>query len=218
MTRPYTTIIPKDYDRVVRTGSLAGLFDTAAQADRRVNVVLLRRKISGDFDGLAKAMWMYPGKQDIRSEDMAKKLARVFEQQPGLSRSITDAARRILTDIEDLKPYLNYCHIRKVPVRGYEHESRHPVHDYHADTTGWRLMICYNAPVTEALRQQDVIATDTDSFRMKKGAVPFRFRAGDIWLHSGHARPDTPPFIHRAVINGNRDAAPRLLMVGSPRL
>lgn len=215
MNRP--DYIPADYDRIEVVESLSDLFDTPLRPP--VNVILYPRSVSGDFNALAFAL-LEKKRLGVTTGFCRELYEKDFEK---LRRSLKDekalqAASVVLNDLKETRKSFGTdlsISVRLVQPQGYNKSEM--VYSFHGDATGkqGRIICCYNEPVTEGARNEDVVeAVDKkEQYELRLEASPFRFRVGDVWKQAGKmTAPGLPPFIHRAPAV-RPDDPPRLLLV-----
>jgi hypothetical protein len=180
-----------------------------------VNCVLHPRKLSGDFNALARRL---SAPLDLEKKAFAELSTASFASSvAGLTGAEKDAANAILSDMKRMKAEGMNPVLRVVGAGDYRDESRYDrVHDFHVDGDtkegGYKVLCCYTSPVTEGLRVEDAELRDDGFYAMKPGAEAFRFKPGDIWrqavIGTGN---DIFPFIHRAPPADQK--TPRLMLI-----
>lgn len=212
--------IPDGYQAIRVVGTYDGLF--SAHFNRCVNAVLLPRRIDGDFDGLAKELYGRFSEGRVTGgvgrvfflDDLQNPSARnplpfsALEAFYATGSRYSGLLQMVFEDValvrkNGLKPQLRV-------VKRYAQEE--DTESFHCDSVKDRVLTCYNAPVTQWVRNEDVESLDRESGEVltKEGSPVFSFRPGDIWRQAGFSSTqEAPPFIHRAV----RSETPRLLLV-----
>ena len=215
--------IPEDYDRIKVVPDICALL--TEDFEPKANVILMPRRLPGDFDALAQVMAVSFGLAEdeifIKYKDREKLEAfgetlKDEELQRGLAM--------ILADMEFFKTAGARTHMRL--LRGYSDKSG--THDFHVDGLNQdfdRLMTCYNAPVTQFVRNDDVVSVDGHKAVIRDDAPVYEFRPGDIWKQRvRNKKPETMAerlkamaenkvkraFVHRA----QKCSHPRLMTVG----
>lgn len=198
-----------------------------AEFDGRVNCILWPRRLSGDFNALADVFWNGMNVSEI--EEIYKDTIRVYLEPVHILESFKAAvaneqytaqqAEEILQALIHLQNDADFLaqygmdHVTRAlksyPVRGHDSGD---VNAFHADRMGWdfgRVVICYNDPATEFLRNEDVdYDPQTYAVNVKENAQVYRFHSGDVVRMSSRARVN--PLIHR----GTMSTSPRLLTIG----
>jgi hypothetical protein len=215
--------IPADYDRITVVGDLCSLL--SEDFGTRGNVVLYPRRLAGDFDALARVMAAYfnLGKDEIfiKYKENEKLLAfRDVLENENLLRCLDI----ILADMEFIQSTGARTTLRL--LRGYSEASG--THEFHVDGLNQnfdRMFTCYNDPVTEYVRNDDVLSVDGHKAVVRDDAVIYSFHAGDIWKQRVRNKKEQSllgvlkgvmedkakrAFVHRA----QRSKHPRLMLVG----
>jgi hypothetical protein len=183
-------------------GSLTELFNTQFNP---ANCIVWPRRLSGDFNGLARALWKDHVPEQQRQGHWTPFGRFCLTGLEDILPRLEDAGRReaLETVIHDMKAVAAAGAaaptLRVIGWTGYGSSSG--VEGFHTDgtchETYGRVLCCYNDPVTEN----------------KIGDELFRFRPGDIWRQAGRGNPQkVKPLSHRAPVPGP-DGPPRLLMV-----
>lgn len=219
--------IPAGYEGIKVVGDLCALLQT--DFGPFANVILYPRRLRGDFDALADRMAAHFG---LEQEEIFIKYAdkrKLEEFRDDLDEGPVRAALEIvLTDMEFFHHSGARPHVRI--LKTYTEDAT--THDFHVDGMMQnfdRFMTCYNNPVTEYVRNDDVLRVQGHKAICKEGAPVFAFRPGDIWkqrvrnktggifaklirrvLQSDRRRA----FVHRAA----KSERPRLILVGDRRL
>ncbi len=207
--------IPNDYERIQVVDDLTALFNASFGP---ANVILCPRKLTGDFNALACSL-LDPKKNF--SPDMVE-LKERLEQFAGGTDEVAQAAQTVLSDMKLMEQAGATPDLR---VLGFKNKSYNDGHyffhhdEYGTDVTKTRrgvLMCCYNGPMTEGIRNEDVNFKIHKMFYIEKeGAKILRFAPGDFWRHASSVvdgQPDVPPYIHRAPVEGQD--GPRLFLTG----
>ncbi len=216
--------VPKDYDLLKVVGSLKDMFN--AGVGEVCNVVLFpRKKLSGDFNGLARRLWKdFGDPNDLEFPELHKEdLEQVVTSLRGRQKI---ACQKIIDDIVTFESHGFHGGLRLIVPDSYMKVNA-AVHEFHGDVAeGHRLMCCYNAPVTEALRNDEAVykgirttvsgrnEKEFPVYKPEKGAKPFSFGVGDIWYQVSNYWSDVDAFIHRAVETKAGDP-PRLLFAAT---
>ncbi|PCJ97553.1 MAG: hypothetical protein COA45_09830 [Zetaproteobacteria bacterium] len=219
--------IPEGYDRIKVVGDLCAFLeeDFAPAA----NVVLLPRTLNGDFDTLAQKMAVH---FDLGEEEIFIKYSE-REKIGAFKDTLDDTAliRCVDTILHDMEFF--YSARVKIHMRlltGYTQDTR--THDFHVDGLEQdfdRFMTCYNDPVTQFIRNDDVIDVSGHDVVYRDDAPIYQFHTGDIWKSRVRNKPkgradmvfervmkvkEKRAFVHRA----QRSRTPRLMVVGDLRL
>ncbi|MCB1682228.1 MAG: hypothetical protein H6858_01345 [Rhodospirillales bacterium] len=219
--------IPPDYDGIKVVSDLCALLQT--DFGPFANVILYPRRLKGDFDGLAEAMAAHFGLADseifIKYTD--KKKLEEF-QQTLTDKTLLAAMDVLMTDMEFFHHSGARPHVRI--LKTYTEDET--THDFHVDGVMQnfdRFMTCYNAPVTEFVKNSDVLKVQGHKAICKPDAMVYAFRPGDIWKQRVRNKTSSPyarwlkiffdtdrrrAFVHRAL----RSERPRLMLVGDLRL
>lgn len=218
--------IPEGYHGVKVVGDLCAFWQE--DFGNLANVVLYPRRLQGDFDALAKIMAEYfsLGKDEIFIKYSERQKLEEF------SDTLTDEDLKrcvniILNDMAFIFHAGARTHMRL--VRSYSEESG--THNFHVDGMQQdfdRIMTCYNNPVTQYLRNSDVLSINGHRVKYRLGAEVYAFRPGDIWrqrvrnkkrgkfqefVHKVTQEDRRRAFVHRA----ERSLHPRLMVVGDLR-
>lgn len=197
------------------------------QRSRAENIVVMPRRISGDFNGLSR--WLLrqaPHANVLVSDGMsflntAFPLDRVrsFKESPDMQWK--EEIQQIIGDMELMQRFAQAAaELRVVRNQGY-----HPsTYVFHKDGGEFRqcfrakdrIMCAYNRPTTEWIAEGDArkVRIAGGSFHMyekKDGAPAYRFSPGDMWRQACLADYGDA-LIHRAVEVKAGDP-PRLLVV-----
>lgn len=219
--------IPEGYERIKVVGDLCAFLeeDFAPTA----NVVLLQRRLKGDFDTLAEKMAIY---FDLGEEEIFIKYSE-RDKIEAFQKTLNDSAlvRCVDTILQDMEFF--YSARVKIHMRlltGYTQDVR--THDFHVDGLEQdfdRFMTCYNDPVTQFIRNDDVLDVSGHDVVYRDDAPIYQFRTGDIWKSRVRNKPksradmvferimkvkEKRAFVHRA----QRSSSPRLMVVGDRRL
>ena len=219
--------IPEGYDRIKVVGDLWAFL--ATDFAPTANVVLYPRNLDGDFDALAEKMAVYfdLGKEEIFIKYSERKKIEVFRETLD-DAALVQCVDTILQDMEFFYSARVKIHMRL--LTGYTQDLR--THDFHVDGLEQdfdRFMTCYNDPVTQYIRNDDVIDVCGHDVVYRDDAPIYQFRTGDIWKSRVRNKPksradmvfekvmkikEKRAFVHRA----QRSKVPRLMMVGDMRL
>lgn len=219
--------IPEGYERIKVVDELFAFFTT--NFEPKANVVLFPRSLKGDFDGLAEDMARY---FDLKDEEIFIKYGereKLEEYKETLEDDeIRHALQIILDDMECLYSSRVKTHLRLL-TRYRKHTD---TYDFHVDGLCQnidRYMICYTDPVTEYIRNDDVIKINGHDALCRKDAPVYRFKCGDMWKSRVRNKPKNPiddwwdsitrvrerrAFVHRAVSSDK----PRLILVGDKQV
>ncbi len=219
--------IPEGYDRIKVVGDLLSFLTTDFAP--KANVVLYQREIKGPFDRLADKMAKY---FDLGAAEIFIKYSekdKIEEFQATLEdEELIHASNMILNDMEFFYSARIKTHMRLLTTYT-EHKG---THDFHVDGLEQdfdRYMTCYNDPVTQFVKNEDVIRVSGHDAICKKDAQIFQFNVGDIWkarvrnkikntadtfLEKIRSVKENRAFVHRA----QRSNRPRLMVVGDKRL
>lgn len=219
--------IPEGYDRIKVVPDLCAFLTTGF--DPIANVVMYPRRLRGDFDLLSEKMAEYfkLGQDEIFIK--YSELHRVREFQKTLDeKEMRECVEVILQDMEFLYHAGARPHFRI--LKSYNADET--THDFHVDGLLQdfdRYMTCYNEPVTQFIRNTDVLSVDGHKVIYRKDAEIFGFRAGDFWKSRVRNKRTNPmlvfwrfiigearkrAFVHRA----QRSERPRLMVVADYRL
>jgi hypothetical protein len=219
--------IPEDYDRIKVVRDLyAFLHDDFSP---RANVVLYPRRIAGDFDRLAELMAEHfkLDKNEIfikysdvhRIEDFKKTLK---------EEHLIDCVDCILNDMEFFHHSGARPHFRILKT----YHTDQTTHDFHVDgllRDFDRIMTCYNNPVTQYIKNTDVLSVFGHKVKYKPDAKIYEFQVGDIWKSRVRNKPRgflrdflrkfssedrLRAFVHRA----QRSEKPRIMMVADYKI
>lgn len=225
MTVIRPSYIPADYNRVLVVDSLSALFEAATQigADRgrTHNVALWPRRLTGDFNGLARV---------VAERSLTGSGERYFSADRnylGLLRSgnpaMDEARDHMIADLDAVKAYQRkrfwFGGRLAADVRVIERYNLEAIEGFHKDGRP-RFCCGYTAPVTEGLRDEDAVPVAGplrgNVYTAKPGAQPFTFAPGDMWYHYGGGDAQrAPSFIHRGPACA--PGTPRLLMIADLR-
>lgn len=211
--------IPEGYDRIAVVDTEEGLF--AGELSGRVNCILLPRAISGDFNGLAKELYLYKTYTEQRYQhkgELYVRLSRIAEEPD----QVGQAARVVKGDVD------------MVRKRGLDDNLRVIDRDFYLDTPSVQnlhmdigqdmddigaLMCSYTEPTTgwamneecdEGLRiyRHDPALV----FNLKAGAQRRHFQPGDMFRQAAQKNLyNVKGFIHGA--ESIREGELRLMLV-----
>jgi hypothetical protein len=215
--------IPEDYDRIKVVPDICSLL--TEDFEPKANIILYPRRLQGDFDRLAFVMGAYfnLGKDEIfikyKERDKIIEFGNKLEQE-----DLQNTLEIILTDMEFFHSAGARTNLRL--LRNYSEQSG--THDFHVDGNNQdfdRLMVCYNNPVTQYVKNDDVISVEGHKAIVRKGAPIYAFRPGDVWrqrvrnkkpegffdmLKGAVENKAKRAFVHRA----QKSDRPRLMLVG----
>jgi len=220
--------IPEGYDRIKVVDDLFSFFKT--DFEPKANVVLYPRALNEDFDRLAVEMARFfeleEGELFIKYSEREK----IEEFKSNLDDfELFEAVDMILADMECLYSARVKTHMRLV-VNGYKKHS--DVHHFHVDGLNQdfdRFMTCYNDPVTQFIRNNDVISVSGNDVDIKPEAPIYQFQTGDFWkarvrnkqknsadsfLDKILRDKERRAFVHRALHSEH----PRVMVVGDKQL
>lgn len=219
--------IPAGYEGIKVVGDLCALLQT--DFGPLANVILYPRRLRGDFDALSQRMAEH---FELAEEEIFIKYAdrhkledfgKTLEKGP-----LKAALDVVLTDMEFFYHSGARPHVRI--LKAYTEDLT--THDFHVDGVMQnfdRFMTCYNNPVTEYVRNGDVLKVTGHKAICRPDAPVFSFRPGDIWKQRVRNKTGGKlgkiirailgtdrrrAFVHRAA----RSDAPRLILVGDRRL
>lgn len=218
--------IPDGYNRIKIVDDLYSFLKTDFSPS--ANVVLFRRRLKGDFDVLAKKMAEF---FCLEEEEIFIKYSE-RDKVEKFKKTLKDPALWHCTDIilQDMEFF--YSAQVKIHMRlltGYKQDAR--THDFHVDGIDQdfdRYMTCYNDPVTQFIRNDDVVDVSGHDVIYRDDAKIYQFRAGDIWKSRVRNKPksradmvfekimkvkEKRAFVHRA----QTSETPRLMVVGDLR-
>lgn len=215
--------IPECYDRIKVVEDLCVFLneDFAPKA----NVVLYPRRFDLGFDALAHEMADYfeLGEQEIFIKYSERDQIEDF-QDTLIDTDLIDAVKVILSDMEFFYSAGIRTHMRL--LRTYtEHKATYKFHVDGLEQDFDRFMTCYNGPVTQFVKNDDVIKVSGHDAICRKGAQVYQFKVGDIWKARVRNKPkgavdnilgallrekENRAFVHRAQPSNS----PRLLVVG----
>lgn len=218
--------IPESYDRIKVVNDPYAFL--ATDFAPKANVVVYPRTISGDYDALAKKMAEY---FDLKNEEIFIKYSdaeRIEGFQKTLPEEESALVDTILGDMEFL-----YSSRVKTHMRILTHYTEDPrTHNFHVDGAAQdfdRYMTCYNTPVTQFVKNEDVMLVRGHDAHVKSDAQIFEFKPGDIWKARVRNKPrgrvgtlidqflrikENRSFVHRAQVS----TTPRLMVVGDRSL
>ncbi len=214
--------LPQDYNLIKTVDSLSELFN--ARFEPETNVILLPRKLTGDFNKAAAILNEtldaphnkdgFVGLSFEEAQNVFAATAFAAEEQL--------AADQILSDMRALKEQGIDAVLRVIApdlTEGYSDARR-----YHIDGSSkqeaefGRLLCAYTAPVTQGVRNDENHPREDASYytlNLSEDIHPFAFAVGDMWRL---AASDTAleargvlPFIHAGPVSDK----PRLLLVAT---
>ena len=192
--------IPADYKRIKVVGSLSELFSEQFGGKDEVNCILYPRKLTGDFNALARGLENYvvPNGND-RHDFYTPDSFRHAAKECFLNPVAIEAAMRICADMEEisaLSPSRLLC------LR-YVKEYTPSVYEFHNDGSGifknreWDRLLCsYNVAATEWIKNENWQESTKTAV---SDACIFTFHPGDMFQQAMRKnKKSVPPFIHRA--------------------
>ncbi|MGH1455704.1 MAG: hypothetical protein ACRBDI_02895 [Alphaproteobacteria bacterium] len=215
--------IPEGYERIKVVDDLFSFFTTDFAP--KANVVLYPRGLSANFDELAEKMAKY---FDLQDEEIFIKYSE-REKLEEFKEKISDdgmflALNVILDDMECLYSARVKTHFRL--LRNYKiHKDTYTFHVDGLEQDFDRFMVCYNDPVTQFVKNEDVIKINGHDAICRDGAPIYQFKAGDIWKSRVRNKPKSKAddfldgvlrekekraFVHRAQYSKK----PRIMVVG----
>ena len=218
--------IPEAYDRIKVVRDVYAFL--ATDFEPKANVVVYPRRIKGNFDLLAEKMADFFSLEDeeifIKYSDADK--IRDF-QKTVLNQPLSKLVDLVLADMEFL-----YSSRVKTHMRLLTHYTEDPrVHRFHIDGELQdfdRYMTCYNRPVTQYVKNEDVLLMNGHHAHVKPNATVYEFKPGDLWKARVRNKPKglvrkvknavmdekKRGFVHRA----QASQKPRLMVVGDKSL
>lgn len=216
--------IPEGYDRIKVVDDLFSFFK--ADFAPKANVVLYPRRLAGDFDALAERMAAFFNLQDEEIFIKYSEREKLEEFKEKLScDALNSTLEIILNDMECLYSARVKTHFRL--LKNYKIHS--DTYDFHIDGLEQdfdRFMICYNNPVTQFVKNEDVIKISGHDAVCREGAEVYSFQVGDMWKSRVRNKPknkaddfietvllkekEKRAFVHRAQYSEK----PRLMVVG----
>ena len=219
--------IPEGYDRIKVVDDLFSFFTTDFGA--KANVVVFQRDIAGAFDVLAEKMADHfdLGEEEIFIKYSERDQLETFGET--LNDEVLESALNIImADMECLYSAKIKTHMRLLTNYKIHNET----YKFHVDGLEQdfdRFMTCYNNPVTEFVRNEDVLQVDGHDALCREGAPVYQFKVGDMWKSRVRNKPknkadmlmdkitrvkENRAFVHRAQVSDK----PRLVVVGDKRL
>lgn len=219
--------IPEGYDRIKVVGDMLSFLTTDFAP--KANVVLYPRDIQGPYDRLAEKMAEHFDLGEVELFIKYSEKGQIIEFRETLDdEELIQATNVILDDMEFFYSSNVKTHMRLLTTYT-EHKG---TYDFHVDGLEQdfdRYMTCYNAPVTQFVRNEDVISVCGHDAKCRENAEIFQFKVGDIWkarvrnkvkntadtfLEKLLRTKENRAFVHRAP----RSSHPRLMVVGDRRL
>ena len=205
--------IPADYKGIKIVDSFEALM---AEPFGEANAVVLPRKLSGDFNAVAR--WMDNRRLGMNTVD-------ALYNSGDLARICPDAVAHLRADIEKMKGIFGNNAVAYHALSLRVSQTMAP--KFHADSSLGpdlgRFICCYNTPTTEWIRNEDAIDCGDGRYEAREGAQIYSIGVGDIWRMASRVRrkQDAPPpeggyFIHRtppAALEMKQSDVPRMLMV-----
>ncbi|MGH1375700.1 MAG: hypothetical protein ACRBCK_05050 [Alphaproteobacteria bacterium] len=224
MSRNY---IAEGYERIKLVDNIYALL--TSDFEPKANVVLYPRALSGDFDALAVKMAEYfdLGDQEIFIKYSENSKLKEFRDAL-VEDDLRNAVDVILNDMEFLYASRARVHMRLL-TKYTQHSDTYKFHVDGVDQNFDRFMTCYNNPVTEFVKNDDVLRVFGHDAWCKEGAKTYNFAPGDIWKARIRNKPkglidtlidkitrekERRSFVHRAQASDN----PRLVVVADLRL
>ncbi len=215
--------IPEGYERIKVVDDLFSFFTTGFEP--KANVVLYPRVIEGDFDTLALLMADHFHLEDEEIFIKYSERDKLEEFKSVLSDdSLIASMNTILDDMECLYSARVKTHFRL--LQNYKiHKDTYKFHVDGLQQDFDRFMVCYNEPVTQFVKNDDVISVSGHDAVCREGAEIYEFRAGDLWKSRVRNKPKSKAdefidgllkdkekraFVHRAQYATH----PRLMVVG----
>lgn len=223
----YLDYIPDCYDRIKVVEDSYAFLD--ADFEPRANVILYPRRIVGAFDRLAEYMADY---FELDENEIFIKYSE-RSQIEDFKDTLTDidlitATEKILRDMEFLYSAKIKTHMRLLTTYT-THAATYRFHVDGLDQDFDRYMTCYTAPVTQFVRNDDVVRVSGHDALCRKGAKIYEFKVGDMWKARVRNKPknklgtviekmmrtkENRAFVHRAP----HSSSPRLMVVGDKSL
>lgn len=188
--------VPIDDKSIMVVSSMTELINESFGPD--ANVILLRRKLKGDFNAAAKALSnLVEGDQLYKLMGMKQvDREKLMDIRPHLKGAAGEAVDVVLKDMKALQE----AQWEVVRLRLVYPSFSQDFHPDGGDVTAGTTLCCYTGPTTEGLLPQE----QERYMAALPGVKPFSFRIGDIWRHAcvSNATPretsPVEPFIHRA--------------------
>ncbi len=194
----------------------------------KANVVLFQRDISGDFDRLAALMAVHYGLEEEEIFIKYSERDEILAFRETLDDDLKPCVDLILNDMEffyssGIKTHMRLLTNYKIHQGTYEFHVDGLMQDFD------RYMTCYTEPVTQFIRNEDVVQVNGHDVICKPDAEIFGFCVGDIWKsrvrNKAKNSADTflekmlrvkegRAFVHRA----QKSDKPRLMVVGDKRV
>lgn len=179
--------IPEGYDRLKVVDDLyMFLHDDFSP---RANVVLYPRRIQGDFDTLADLMAQH---FKLDQDEIFIKYSEVDKLDEFKStledNSLINCIDLILNDMEFFYHSGARPHFRILKT----YRADKTTHDFHVDGLMRdfdRIMTCYNDPVTQFIKNSDVLWVGGHKVHYKPNAKIYEFKVGDIWKSRVRNKP-----------------------------
>lgn len=219
--------IPEDYDRIKVVNDLYSFLSD--DFSPFANVVLYKRKISGDFDRLANLMAEYFKLDKVEIFIKYSNIGHLNDFKNQLEDDkLKNCMDVILNDMEFFYNSGARPHFRI--LKNYHADET--THNFHVDgllRNFDRIMTCYNKPVTQFIKNTDVLSVSGHKVKYKPDAKIYEFEVGDIWKSRVRNKPRgiigdflrrfssedrLRAFVHRA----QKSEKPRIMMVADYRL
>lgn len=214
--------IPEAYDRIKVVDDIYSFLHE--DFEPKANLVLYPRRIQGDFDALAQHMAHHFALEEEEIFIKYKDRSKIDDFRKTLGdQKLARCVGLILDDMEFFHHYGARPHFRI--LKTYKADAT--THDFHVDgllRNFDRIMTCYNEPVTQFIRNHDVLSVSGHKVKHKPDAPIFEFKVGDIWKSRVRNKPRgifkdiirrfssedrARAFVHRA----QKSVHPRIMMV-----
>lgn len=219
--------IPEDYDRIKIVRDLYSFLHD--DFSPRANVILYQRPLAGDFDTLAQKMAQYfnLGEKEIFIKYSEIDQIEAFRETLD-DEHLSECVDYILKDMEFFFHSGARPHFRILKT----YQMDETTHEFHVDGLMRdfdRIMTCYNNPVTQFIKNSDVVSVSGHKVRYKPDAKIYEFQVGDIWKSRVRNKPRgfirdlyrrfssedrLRAFVHRA----QKSAHPRIMTVADLRI
>lgn len=163
--------------------------------DDKVNIILLRRRLKGNFNKLAKALLEHVGDAEGAELDFAeiRKPSVIEDCIAGAPRAVWQAGQQVITDMKALGK--KYKLALRITTRPEQDDNRR----FHTDEIPKSVLCCYT-----------VAATQWKTHQGKRRV----FALGDIWRHATEAdAPRATPLNHSAPRWPQKPRAPRMILI-----
>lgn len=220
--------IPEGYERIKVVDDLYSFFTT--DFEPKANVVIFPRRLVGDFDVLAQKMAVFFAldEEEIFIKYSDRAVLDDFRMTLSGDKGLNAALDIIMQDMECLFSAQVKTHMRLL----YNYKIHADTYQFHVDGLEQdfdRFMTCYNNPVTQFIRNQDVLKVDGHDALCRADATVYQFHVGDLWksrvrnkpknkvdslIGAGLREKERRAFVHRAPPSDR----PRLMVVGDRRV